>query len=176
MTNRILFCCAAVLFGAAAWAADPTPLNVKPGQWETTITSETAGQLPIPQEMLDKLTPEQRARMEQAMKARAGKGATTRTDKRCVTKDQLDRPFNPVADRQSCKLTVLASSRSKQEIQMDCEAAGGKQTGVFRIEAADSENVKGAFQMTASNGGRTMNMNSTFSAKWLGEACTASGK
>ena len=125
---------------------------------------------------LDKMTPEQRARMEQAMKARVGKGATARTNKSCVTKEQLDKPFNPAGDRQSCKMTVLTSSRAKQEIQMDCEAAGGKQTGVFRIEAADSENVKGAVQMTASNGGRTMNINSNFSAKWLGPVCAEAGK
>jgi len=176
VTNTIRFGFAAMLFCSTAWAADTTPLDVKPGQWETTLTTETAGQLPIPQELLDKMSPEQRARMEQAMKARAGKGPTTHTSKSCVRKDQLDKPFNPGEDRKSCKMTVVTSSRTKQDIRMECENESGKQTGVFRIEAADPENVKGAVQMTMSNGGRTMNVNSNFSAKWLGAACTENGK
>ena len=31
-------------------------------------------------------------------------------------------------------------------------------------------------QMTATNGGRTMNINSTISSKWVGPACTESDK
>ncbi len=79
----------AALFCTAGWAADMTPMNVKTGQCESTITSETSGQLPIPQEMLDKLTPEQRAKMEAAMKARGGQGDCTTTYKRCVTNEDL---------------------------------------------------------------------------------------
>jgi hypothetical protein len=173
MNNRILFGLAAIVLGSVAWAADMTPLDVKPGQWENTVTSQTNGQLPIPQEMLDRLSPEQRARMEQAMKARGAKGPTSHTTKSCVTKEQLDKAFAP-AEQKACKMTMLTSSRTKQEIQMDCEIGGGKQTGKLQIEASDSENVKGTMQMTASNGGRTMNINSSFSAKWLGPVCTES--
>jgi hypothetical protein len=59
---------------------------------------------------------------------------------------------------------------------MECEMGGGKQVGTLKFEAVDSSTVKGSMQMTVSNGGRTMNMNSTFSAKWLGSACTESDK
>src|SRR5690242_9544509 len=45
------------------------PLNVKPGLWETTVTYSMAGELPMSPEMLKKMTPEQRARLEEAMKA-----------------------------------------------------------------------------------------------------------
>jgi hypothetical protein len=177
MSKSIFLGFAAGMLCTTTWAAATTPLDVKPGQWETTTTSETAGQLPIPQEMLDKMPPEQRARMEQAMKARAAKGATTRTRKSCVRKEQLDKiPFSADDDGKSCKPTVETSSRTKQEIHMDCENEAGKRTGFFRVEAADPESVKGTVQMTVSNGGRTMNINSNFSAKWLGPVCTESGK
>lgn len=53
---------------------------------------------------------------------------------------------------------------------------GGKQAGTLKLEALDSSTVKGSMQMTASSGGRTMNVNATYSAKWLGPACTESNK
>jgi hypothetical protein len=59
---------------------------------------------------------------------------------------------------------------------MECEIGGGKQLGTLKLETIDSSNVKGSMQMTASNGARTMNVNSTFVAKWLGPACTESNK
>lgn len=175
MTKAILLSFAALSLCAPIWAVDTTPLDVKPGEWESTVTTETAGQLPIPQEMLDKLSPEQRARMEQALKARAAKGGIAHTNKSCMKKDDLNKPFNP-EERRSCKMTVIASSRTKQEIQMACEEGGGKQSGVLRLEATDSEHVKGTMQMTVSAGARTMTANSSFSAKWLGAACTEPGK
>ena len=174
MTLRLSFSFAAALLCATAWAADPTPLNVKTGQWETTMTTETAGQLPIPQEMLDKMTPEQRARMEAAMKARGAQGARTNAHKSCVKKEDLDKPFGDDEQRKSCKQTIVTSSATRQEIHMDCEIGGGKQSGTLKVEAVDSGNVKGSMQMVASNGGRSMNVNSSFSAKWLGPVCTES--
>jgi Protein of unknown function (DUF3617) len=165
---------ATALCCTTAWAADPTPLNVKTGQWESTFTSESAGQLPIPQEMLDKLTPEQRAKMEAMMKARSAQGARTNTYKTCLKKEDLDKPFGTDEQRKSCKQTFVISSGSRQEINMECELAGGKQTGTLKLEALDSGTVKGTMQMVASNGGRSMTVNSSFSSKWLGPVCTES--
>ena len=175
MTARISrFSLATALFGVTAWAADPTPLNVKPGQWESTLTTESTGQLPIPQEMLDKMTPEQRAKMEAVMKARSGQGARTNTYKSCLKKEDLDKPFGSDEQRKSCKQTFVTSSGTRQEIHMECEIGGGKQVGTLKVEALDSGNVKGSMQLVASSGGRSMNVNSNFSAKWLGPVCTES--
>ena len=154
------------------WAVDPTPLNVKPGQWQNTVITETNGQLPIPQEALDKMSPEQRARIEQAMKARMGPGAAPHVTQSCMTKEKLSKPF--ILDRDGCRANFTVSSSSRQEIQMECEMQGGKQTGTWHIDAPDPENVKGSMQMAVSNAGRTMKINSTFTAKWLGPTCTES--
>ena len=174
MTARTSFSLAATLFCATAWAADPTPLNDKTGQWEATITTESAGQLPIPQEMLDKMTREQRAKMEAVMKARSAQGARTNTHKSCLKKEDLDKPFGSDPQRKSCKQIFVTSSGTRQEIHMECEMGGGKQTGTLKLEALDSGNVKGSMQMVASNGGRSMTVNSSFSSKWLGPVCTES--
>src|SRR5689334_10995600 len=81
------------LFGAAVlWGADKyQPLNVKLGLWETTSTITTKGQVPVSDEMLSRLTPEQRARVEERMKAQAGDRTTTHTYKSCLTKEKLER-------------------------------------------------------------------------------------
>jgi Protein of unknown function (DUF3617) len=126
------------------------------------------------QEMLDKMTPEQRAKMEAMMKARGTQGPRTTVRKHCVKKEDLDKPFGN--ENKSCKPTVVSSSATKQEIHVDCDIAGGKQVGTLKFEAVDSSTVKGSTQMTTSNGGRTMNVNSAFSAKWLGPACAESNK
>jgi hypothetical protein len=150
---------------------------VKPGEWETTVTVETGGQPSIPQERLDRMTPEQRALVEQALKARAAKGPATHTTKSCVKKEDLDKnPFTSDDNPNSCKPMPVASSRTKQEYRIDCDTSTGKRTGTIRIEAADSEHVKGAVQMTVVTNNRTMNINSNITGKWLGAACTESAK
>ena len=174
MTARLSFALTAALFCATAWAADPTPLNVKTGQGEATITSETAGQLPIPQEMLDKMSPEQRAKMEAMMKARGAQGGRTNTYKSCLKKEDLNKPLVSDEQRKSCKQTFVTSTSTSQEIHMECEIGGGKQSGTLKLEALDSGTVKGSMQMVASNGGRSMTVNSSFSSKWLGPVCTES--
>ena len=110
------------------------------------------------------------------MKARGGQGPRTTVHKSCVKKETLDKPFGSEGERTSCKRTVVTSTGSTQEVHMECENGSGKQTGTLKLEAVDSGNVKGTMQMVASNGPRTMNINFTFSAKWLGPVCSESNK
>ncbi|MGB6946429.1 MAG: DUF3617 domain-containing protein [Bryobacteraceae bacterium] len=172
MTNRlaigfaVLFCSTAC---SAIWAADYQHLDVKAGQWETTLNGQTSGMPPIPDEVLNRLTPEQRARMQAAMQAR---GAKATVSKGCLTKDQLDKPFD-LGDQntKACTRTLVTSSGSRQEIRLDCNRQGTKSTGTIKLEAVNSENVKGSMLMTMTNAEHTMNMNYTFAAKWIGPAC-----
>lgn len=48
--------------------------NAKPGTWEMTITTLTTG-MPAPPDMLAQMSPEQRAKIEAMMQARAGRQA-----------------------------------------------------------------------------------------------------
>jgi len=163
---------ALVVVCSAVRAADTiTPLDVKLGQWETTTTTDSSGLPPIPPELLQRLTPEQRAKMEEMMKSRASAGPKTTTRKSCLKKEDLDKALSFGSDER-CNRTIVTSSRSKQDIHLECAIGGGKQTGTIRVEALSSENVKGAMQMTMSGGDRTMNMNYSFNAKWIGPVCT----
>jgi len=165
-----------LLAAPAAWAADPVPMDVKPGQWEATVTTQIAGmqgkQMPqISPEQLAKLPPEQRARLEAVLKLSGG-GPQTTTSKTCVKKEDLTKL--PLNNDQSCKTTLVSSSRTKQELQMACDRNGNKQTGTMTIEALSPESIKFTVVAGATDNGKTMNMNITGTSKWLGPVCTDS--
>jgi hypothetical protein len=160
----------AVMLSSVAWAqAKFQPLNVKTGLWESTITSTTSGQMPIPAEMLAKLSPEQRAKFEARMKQNSTPKTRTYTNRDCETKEKLaEQPFNSAKE---CKQTITASTSTKAEVKMICEFGDVKTSGIMRIDVLSPENVKGSGQMTSNGGGHSMTVDTSFSAKWLGPSC-----
>ena len=173
---RTTLTCAFVLLASCTlWAADTIqPLAAKTGEWEITRVTENSGMPPIPAEALAKMTAEQRARIEAAMKARQG----THNDvtKVCVTEEQLKKSFNLGMDQKDCKHQIVTSSSSKQEVQFECSTNGMNQKGSFVVEAQGGDRIQGTVQMSASGNGHTMNINSTFTGKWLGATCTEKNK
>lgn len=149
-----------------------TPLNVKLGLWQTTVTVTMSGMPTIPDSALAQMTPEQRARIQQMIEARNGKPTTTKS---CLTKDRLENtnPFQKAP--QGCTYTVLSSSGSKMEVKMECARNGMTMTGNVVVTASDSENVKGTVHMnttsSTSSGSNAMKTDSTFTSKWLGSSC-----
>lgn len=170
--KNVLFIAIGVICPLASWAADNfTPLDVKTGLWESTVTNQMSGQLPIPAEALARLTPEQRKQMEAVLSQRGGRGNTA-TTKSCLTKEELSKPltFNDTV-KQNCKSTVIRSSGTEQEIRLDCSQGAMQGSATMHIQASDSENVKGTMQMNASGGANKMAMQSSFTSKWLGADC-----
>jgi Protein of unknown function (DUF3617) len=154
------------------WAAGGKyqPLNIKTGQWETTWINNFSGRAPISPEMVANMTPEQRAKFEAAMNKMASQGPRTRTVKTCATKEKLQRdPFN--REDKSCTETVLNSTGSKMEVHEVCSEENMKADITVHIEAVNSEYVKGTVQTNATGGGNTMNINGTFTSKWIGAVC-----
>lgn len=171
----------ALLGTSMAWAADSVPLDVKTGEWENTVTTQMTlpqsarQQMPsIPPEQLAKMPPEQRAKVEALMKqssAMAGGKPTTTTSKNCIKKEDLAK-MTPQGNRdQSCKTTLVSSSRNKQELKMDCESNGGKQTGTVVVEALSSESTKFSLQIASNPSGQGMNLTVNGTSKWLGATC-----
>jgi hypothetical protein len=173
----------ALLAGTAAWAADTVPLDVKTGEWEYTVTTQMGGMstqgaagLPqIPADQLAKMPPDQRAKMEAAMKQAgammSGKPTTT-VSKSCIKKEDLGKMMPNSGRDQSCKTTIVSSSRSKQELKMDCDSNGAKQTGTVVVEALSPESTKFSFQITGAQAGQPMNMTMNGTSKWLSATCT----
>jgi hypothetical protein len=159
-------------------AADKSqPLNVKTGLWQITATNTTSGLPPIPANMqarIDKMTPEQRASWETAMKSRFGATPRTTTHKQCVTNEDLDKdPFSGRDDK--CNWTVVTSTRSEREMHgSSCEVgeSEGMKTDIdMKLQVVDSENVKASLEGTATGNGHTVNINGAYTGKWIGPAC-----
>ena len=160
------FAILSLLAGSAVWAADSVPFAVKTGTWETTSTTQMSGGPQIPPEVLQKMPPEQRARLEERMH---GRSTTTRN---CVTEEDLKKAFNVGDQRSNCTRSVISSSASKQEIKIECSNDRIKTTGIIHIESSGNELVKGTMDMTTTGaGGQDMKINSTFVSKWVGADC-----
>jgi Protein of unknown function (DUF3617) len=146
------------------------PLNVKPGLWETTLTYNRSGAAPITPEVLARLTPEQRARLEERMKASSGANTSTVTDKHCVTKQDVEK-----ADfgqgKGDCTYIIQSSTSTLAKGKYSCDIEGMKVNGALEIHAPDPEHIKGTSQGSMSGGGHTMNLDSTFTSKFVAASC-----
>lgn len=146
------------------------PLNIKTGLWEITSTLKTSGDMPIPAGMLDKLTPEQRARFEERMKANADAHAHSSSSKACVTQENLNK-MDYGLGRPGCTYTIQTSTSTEAKGKYSCEEEGGTVTGTIDVHAPDREHMKGFTHGALNGGGHTMTVDSTFSSKWIGESC-----
>src|SRR6202166_3984760 len=102
------------------------PLNVKPGLWEVTMNITLNG---------------------------PGVPPRTNIYRSCLKKEDLNKyPF--VDPDKKCNYRVLSSTGSTMEAQGTCtENDGTKADFKIRLDAVDSENVKGAGQLTLSSAG-----------------------
>jgi len=171
MRNKFLLA-PIVLCSLTLWAADNiTPLNVKEGLWEVTVTHSMTG-MPatgnIPPDALAKMPPEQRARVEAMMKG----GPSTDVRRECVTKEKLEKHSAFSANREDCTRTVVSSTGRKLEMKVHCEEKQSSTDGQFVIETIDSVTVKGTNHVVSNtSSGHTMTMDFTFSSKYLGPDC-----
>jgi len=153
----------------AIWAADKVkPLKIRVGLWEVTTTIAHE-KMPIPAALLEKLTPDQRARIQARMDAQKSDSGTTVT-KECVTRKRLDQgsPFQP--NRESCTRTVVTSASNQLNFRVECSDQGTKDIETIDIEAVDSETVRGSIQRSVT-GDDSVNASSTFYAKWIRASC-----
>ena len=159
----------AVLLLSSMWVwGEKIPLDVKTGLWETTSTTNVAGQLPISPDQMANLTPEQRAKIEQAMKASSGKPMTYKS---CLTKEKLEKGYG-FDNHKECTHDVLTSTAHKVDVRMVCtEKDGTKMNVLVKVDALSSTNVKGTTHMTMENGGRTMTSDGTLTSKWISSDC-----
>ncbi len=129
------------------------------------------------QARMDRMTPEQRARMEAMINSRFGGTPHTTTYQKCVTAKDLD--TTPLLNKSDdkCTWTVLSSTGSEMDARGTSCAAGreqGMQTDIhIKVQVLDSENVKASAQGTATGNGHTVNINNEFTGKWIGSTCPA---
>jgi len=167
-----------VLSSLAVQAADkPTPLNIKEGLWEVTTTHSMTGMPGMPPDALAKMSPEQRARVEEMMKQRGIGGPTTKVTKSCVTREKIDKDMAFADERQDCTRTVVSSSPSHFEMKFHCERKKASDEtrfasdGTFVVDISGSDSAKGTSHIVAHSEGHDMTMDFSFTSKYLGPAC-----
>ena len=154
-----------------ATSAMAESFNAKPGAWEMSITTLTAGTL-IPPDVLAKMPPEQRAKFEQSMRARSGK-PMTHTSKTCVTQEDLDQnriikeEEEEKEDGLQCTTKVVSKSSSKLVIDRTCPAPRAS-TAKMAMEAKTLENIVGSIDMTRAESGK---VHVDIKGRWLGASC-----
>lgn len=144
-------------------------LNVKTGLWEITASTRMTGMPPLPKEMLDKLTPEQRAEIEAKVKQNQGGAPETDTSRECITDRDLDKPFES-GNADECKQEVVRSSVTSQEFRLTCSGEY-KGEGTFKITAPTPETMTGALDLSIGEGSMKMTVKSELKGRWLGPDC-----
>ncbi len=173
MSNKLAIVAAGVaaLAIVGSHAAGIVPLNVRPGLWRVTTVPHMSGALPMDQSMLDRLTPQQRAKFAAATKTGMANAVRSRTFKECLTREKLDKGFRLDKQDTGCTRTIIASSASVLEVHEECSSANQTRTGDFKFQASGGEAATGTVDMHISRGGKTMSINSTMQAQWLGADC-----
>lgn len=158
---------------ALAHAGEPkAQLNVKLGLWEISTHPQVSGNLPITDEQLQKLPPEQRAKFEAAMQAALARGAQPRLFKECMTPEKRSRGFNAGDDHgKDCQTTVVTNTASEFEAQRQCSGEDRNQLTDVHFRVVSPNHVTGTVAMVISHGEKTMTVNSTMEGKWLSSDC-----
>ena len=104
------------------------------------------------------------------MKANSAGSSNTVTDKHCVTKQDVEN-----ADfgqgKGECTYTVQTSTSTQAKGKYSCNVEGMRVNGAVDITAPDPEHITGSSQGNLSGGSRTMNVESTFTSKFLSASC-----
>lgn len=160
---------ALTLTALSVGAAAPERLNVKLGLWEMTSIMHFTGVPPLPKEVLDKMSPQQRAKMIADLKAASQEEPEPETSSECITQEDLDKPFQS-ANSDDCKQTIVRTTRTSQEIRMVCS---GKTTGsgTFKVNTPTPETMNGTLDLKAGDGADAFVIKGTIKGRWLGADC-----
>ncbi len=183
MPSTLRLVAAACLLPVIALAADHPA--VKLGLWEISHQSDAggapagtpAGAPAIPPDVLARLPPEARARMEAAMAARGGQGAGggAHSTKQCVTQESLDHAFEREDDRDhKCTHTIVSKTATSMEMHLACANVGGtgaSTEGSFKWALSTPESMQGSMDLVTNVAGHTITHHSDVSGKWLGADC-----
>jgi hypothetical protein len=150
-------------------SAQAEPLKVKPGLWETTTMIEKKGAKHPTN--LDKLTPEQRAKVEKELAARVKR--ETRTVKSCLREAQIKsgEAFTGNPHRGACSHKFQTQTASDVVASVECRGAN-KMVGTVKMHAADPEHMAGRIDMTYGASDKLQLLtHSEISARWLQADC-----
>ena len=131
------------------FAQDIVRPDVKTGLWETTVNNHMNGAPPIPDDVLARMTPEQKARMMGAM------GGGPHTSKVCLTEEKLSKGTDFGGnDRPNCKRTILSSTAKGADVQEDCTEKDGTYTAKLTDSKGRTQKTEGMYEYTTGSVGK----------------------
>jgi hypothetical protein len=161
----------------AAKPAEPVKLSVKLGLWEISSQGNISGVPPVSDDMMSKLSPDQRARMQAAIQASMAEASKPRVAKHCVTPEKIARGFDlNRQERTNCQRKIVTNSSSELEINETCTEPDGSSVLSEHISLAGSllggsEQMTGTVHYVKNAGGKAMTVDSTIKGQWLGASC-----
>jgi hypothetical protein len=167
MDIKLLLRCITVLATITPIPVFADSLNAKTGAWEITTTTLITG-MPAPAGAFANMSPEQRAKIEKGLQARAGK-PNTQTGKSCITKEDLDKDHVIKSDNEErCSRKVLSREKNKVELETACPAPDASTT-IVKIEAVTPESVVATMDMV--RGDANGKIHADIKGRWLGASC-----
>jgi len=156
----------------ASWGADQA-FDIKPGLWDLANTVQVSGLPPIPN--LDQMAPEQRARVESAMKGMAG-NPRTNTAQSCITREGIEKAIAKTNSTKTnnCAPKLVSASASKVELHIDCASEKGdaKSNGDIMIQRRDPEHFTGSGTIkSVGANGRIMDMKWSMTGTFVSSDC-----
>lgn len=158
------------------WGQGAGSIPIKPGLWETTVSSTNVMSLPPETEArIANMPPEQQA----MIRARMGGAPATSTHKSCVaTKQSMDDFLDQAKERTGMRCTFSNRQETTHGASFDtsCSTERGTMKGHSDFHMADDEHVSGTTHvegtMNSQRGGTvTMKIESTMTSKYLGSDC-----
>ncbi|MGH8232556.1 MAG: DUF3617 family protein [Steroidobacteraceae bacterium] len=151
----------------------PVPqLNIKLGLWEIKTQPQVSGELPMSDDRLAKMSPDQRAKVQAAMQAAMAHMQQPRAMKECMTAAKRAQGFDLGNDDPTeCQQTVATDTSTDFEVTQVCTTEQGKNSTDMKFHAVSSDHVLGTVNAVVSHGTKTMTLNSTMEGNWLGSDC-----
>ncbi len=177
MKHALLIATAVAAAALSAHAADIS--KRKPGLWEVQTTTKGAGMpggggMPDMSESMSKMSPQQRAMVEQMMKERGvGMGAKPHSFRYCLSKERAERDFVPQSEPDTdCTHKLNATSSTEAKFSFSCKRKDGSTVeGEGRAYDLTPESYAMDMHMKMQHKGKPMDMDMQQKGKWLGSDC-----
>ena len=160
--------------GAAALAlAGQVPqINFKLGLWVVKVQPQISGQMPMSDETLQKMSPEQRAKMEAMMQSVMAQMAKPRVYKECMTADKRAKGFSAGNESNpNCQSKVVTDTSTDLEVTHVCNGPDENSSTDMKFHVSGGDHMVGTVTGTMTRGGKTGSFTSNMEGQWLGSDC-----
>ncbi len=163
------------LVSSLGHAVEPqAAMNVELGLWEVTTAGAASGAPAIPEAVLQRMTPEQQAKMQQVMAQRLQ--GQPQKFKECMTAEKRSQGFgNKDEDSGKCKLTITTNTPTEFQAERQCAASAGSPAlsdYKMHFNVTGKHHASGTIDVAITHeDGKVTTVHSAVEAQWLASDC-----